>query len=144
MTDALTARREALVLEHMASEGRLDFEATMATFDHPRYELIGTGAVFDGDEAVRRYFKVSREPFPDQDNEIIAIHHAEDAVIVEFWLTGTHKGPLKTATGTVAPTGRAFRVRMAAFFLFPPGGERIVCERVYFDQASILKQLGLA
>ena len=31
---------------------------------------------------------------------------------------------------------------MTAFFLFE--GERIVCERVYFDQITILRQLGLA
>ena len=31
---------------------------------------------------------------------------------------------------------------MTAFFFFE--GERIVCERVYFDQATILRQLGLA
>ncbi len=31
---------------------------------------------------------------------------------------------------------------MSAFFLFE--GERLVCERVYFDQATILLQLGLA
>ena len=31
---------------------------------------------------------------------------------------------------------------MTAFFLFE--GDRIVCERVYFDQATILRQLGVA
>jgi hypothetical protein len=30
---------------------------------------------------------------------------------------------------------------MAAFFLFE--GEKLVCERVYFDAATILAQLGL-
>ena len=37
------------------------------------------------------------------------------------------------------PTGREFRCRMAAFFLFE--GEGLVCERVYFDSATILRQL---
>ena len=39
----------------------------------------------------------------------------------------------------IAATGREFRVRMTAFFIFE--GEKIVCERVYFDQATILRQL---
>ena len=30
-----------------------------------------------------------------------------------------------------------------AFFLFEPGGEGIVCERVYFDSNTILRQIGL-
>jgi hypothetical protein len=31
---------------------------------------------------------------------------------------------------------------MTAFFIFD--GDRIVCERVYFDQLTIMRQLGLA
>ena len=73
--------------------------------------------------------------FPDQRNELIALHHADDAVIAEFWLLGTHRGPL----GGLEPTGRSFRCRMAAFFVFE--GARLVCERVYFDPGTILRQL---
>lgn len=139
---AIRARREALVREHMAAETELDFERVMATFSHPRYELIGTDTVFDGDADVRRYFTLSRTPFPDQSNELIAMHHTDDGVLAEFWLLGTHKGPLRAGDRTIEPTGRAFRVRMAALFLFDDKG--IVCERVWFDQLSILRQLGLA
>jgi len=129
--------REAVVREHMASENRQEFEVTLATFAHPRYELIATGQVFDGEEAVRVYYAASREAFPDQRNEVHAIRHADDAVIVEFDLMGTHRGPFLG----VPPTGRAFTCRMVALFLFE--GDRIVCERVYFDAATILRQLGI-
>ena len=134
----LRERREALVREHMESENRHDFDATLATFEHARYELIATGDVYDGEQEVLDYFAESRTAFPDQRNELIALHHADDAVIVEFDLLGTHLGPLRR----LPPTGRAFRCRMTSFFIFE--GERIVCERVYFDQASILRQLGVA
>ncbi|HSK02708.1 MAG TPA: hypothetical protein VK932_15760 [Kofleriaceae bacterium] len=40
----------------MESENRHDGGATIGTFDHPRYELVGTGEVFDGEAEVRRYF----------------------------------------------------------------------------------------
>jgi steroid delta-isomerase-like uncharacterized protein len=137
-TPGLRERREALVREHMESENRHEFDATIATFEHPRYELIATGDVYDGEQEVLRYFEESRTAFPDQRNELIALHHADDAVIVEFDLLGTHLGQLRT----LPPTGRSFRARMTSFFLFE--GERIVCERVYFDQATILRQLGVA
>src|SRR5207248_10489784 len=65
------ARREALVREHMESENQHDFDATIATFAHPRYELIPTGETFDGEEEVRAYFAQSRAVFPDQRNELI-------------------------------------------------------------------------
>ena len=79
---ALHARREQIVREHMDAENRLDFDAALATFAHPRYELVGLGRVIDGAEAVAEYFVTSRTPFPDQRNELIALHHTDDAVVV--------------------------------------------------------------
>jgi steroid delta-isomerase-like uncharacterized protein len=133
----LRETREALVREHMESENRHEFDVTLGTFDHPRYEIVPTGDVFDGPEAVRGYFEDTRTAFPDQRNELIALHHADDGVIAEFTLKGTHEGPLRG----IEPTGKQFTCRCAAFFLFE--GEKLVCERVYFDAATILGQLGL-
>ena len=61
----LRARREALVREHMESENQHMFDVSLATFDHPRYELVATGEVFDGPEEVTEYYRRSREAFPD-------------------------------------------------------------------------------
>jgi hypothetical protein len=66
------------------------------------------------------------------------LHHADDAVIVEFDLLGTHLGSFRG----LPPTGRAFKCRMTAFFLFEE--DRLVGERVYFDSATIQRQLGIA
>jgi steroid delta-isomerase-like uncharacterized protein len=132
------ARREALVRDHMQSENVHDFEATLQTFAHPRYEIVPTGQVYDGPDEVREYFATTRAAFPDQRNELIALHHADDAVIVEFDLKGTHEGPL----GDLQPTGKAFTCRCVSFFLFEDG-DRLVCERAYFDAATIARQLGV-
>ena len=132
---SLRAAREAVVREHMERENAHDFDAVLKTFRHPRYELIATDQIHDGEAEVREYFRVSRRAFPDQRNELISLRHADDAVVVELWLLGTHLGPL----GALAPTGRAFKTRMLALFIFEGSG--IVCERVYFDPGSILKQL---
>ncbi len=139
----LAERRIQTVRDHMALEVTHDWDAVIATFQHPRYEMYGSGAVFDGEAAVRQYFAASRTPFPDQGNEIIAIAHADDTVLVEFWLTGTHLGPLRLAGRTIEATGKAFRVRMAATFEFAPGSDLIVCERPYFDQGAVARALGL-
>ena len=93
--------------------------------------------MFDGEEAVRRYYAASRTAFPDQRNRVHAMHHGDDGVVVEFDLMGTHRGPLRG----IPATGREFTCRMAAVFLFE--GDRIVCERVYFDAATMLRQLGV-
>jgi len=133
----LRDRREAVVREHMASENRHEFDVTLGTFARPHYELIPTGEVYDGREAVARYYATSRAAFPDQRNEVRALHHADDVVIAEFDLMGTHRGSFHG----FPPTGRAFVCPMVALFFFE--GDRIVCERVYFDSMTILRQLGI-
>jgi steroid delta-isomerase-like uncharacterized protein len=133
----LRERREAIVREHMESENVHEFDVTLATFSHPRYEIIPTGEVHDGEEAVLRYFQETRAAFPDQRNELVALHHADDSVIVEFILKGTHRGSLRG----IPPTNKEFTSRSIALFLFEE--DRLVCERVYFDTLSILAQLGI-
>ena len=137
-TKALRDKREAIVREHMESENRHEFDVTMATFDHPRYELIGTGDVFDGEAEVVAYFEETRTAFPDQRNELIALHHADDAVLVEAMLYGTHDGPFRG----LPPTGRSFEMQFVAIFVFEE--DRLVCERVYFDRGTVMRQLGVA
>ena len=132
----LAARRVQVVHDHMESENRLAFDETLATFIRPHYELVATGAVYDGDDEVMGYYTASRTAFPDQRNEIHSMRAADDAVIVEFDLKGTHRGPLRG----FEPTGREFTCRMIAIFEFDDG-DGIVCERVYFDAATILAQL---
>ncbi|RKG91882.1 ester cyclase [Corallococcus terminator] len=136
ITEQVRQAREKLVLDHFHDEVRQDWDDVLATFPHPHYELIPTLTVHDGNSAVRDYYRDTRIAFPDQDHEIIALRHSDDAVIVEFWLKGTHLGPL----GKIPPTGNRFRARMTGYFIFD-ANETLVCERVYFDTLSILKQL---
>jgi len=135
--DDLHERRLAVVREHMESENEHHFDVALATFEHPRYELVATGEVYDGPEEVAEYYRSSRAAFPDQRNENTVLHAAEDSVIAEFDLLGTHRGELRG----MAATGRSFRCRMCAIFEFAPGSDRIVCERIYFDQMTIAQQL---
>jgi ketosteroid isomerase-like protein len=129
-TAASTRQRRAdVVRAHMESENEQHFDATIATFTHPRYELVATAEVFDGEDAVREYYRASRARVPDQRNELIALHHTDDAVIAEFWLRGTP-----------ADGNRSFECRMAAVFVFDDS-DRIVCERVYWDRQTIAAQL---
>src|SRR5262249_39755046 len=126
LSPEIAEQRAELVRRHMESENEHDFATTIATFSHPRYEIIATDRVYAGLAAVQEYFRESRTAFPDQRNELISLRQTDDAVIVEFWLLGTHRGPLFG----IEPTGRSFRCRVTAFFIFDDSG--LVCERVYF------------
>ena len=137
MDDELRERRLAVVAEHFRSEAAQEFDETLATFkDHPRYEIVPTGQVFDGAEEVMGYYRTTRTAFPDQRHDDVRLHVADDAVIAEFDLLGTNTGEFLG----MAPTGRSFRVAVIAVFTFD--GDRITNERVYLDGASLLRQIG--
>jgi len=142
-TTTLQAARIKTVRDHMALECTQEWDAVIDTFEHPRYEMHGSGVVFDGEEEVRGYFRSSRTPFPDLANEIIAIAADQDTVLVEFWLSGTHLGPLHANGKVFDATGRKFRIRMAATFEFAPDSDKIVCERPYSAPDAKLRALGL-
>ena len=139
MTDeGLRARRLEVLEEHFRSEVDLDWDACLATFkDVPRYEIVATGQVHEGRDAVVAYHTGQRTAFPDQRHEHVRMHVADDdTVISEFDLLGTNTGEFLGQP----PTGQAFRVPVIAVFTFD--GDGITNERVYLDGASLLRQIG--
>ena len=119
LTPERLARREAVVREHMESENVQEWDRTMKTFSHARYELPD-GRVIDGHDDVMRYWIEGRKHVPDQRNELIALTHLDDAhVQIEFWLRGTPK-----------PSGTPFEVRLWAVYDFDRD-DLMTNERVY-------------
>ncbi len=134
----LRQRRLDLLDEHFASEVDQEFDRTIATFAGvPRYEIVPTGDVHEGVEAVLAYHRNQRTAFPDQRHENVRMHVSDDdTIIAEFDLLGTNLGEFMGAP----PTGKAFRVPTIAVFFFD--GELLVNERVYLDLVSLLTQIG--
>ena len=60
LASPLQERRLELVREHMQSENEHRFDDTLETFDRPRYEIMATGDVHDGHDAVAEYYRTSR------------------------------------------------------------------------------------
>lgn len=137
ISDDLRQRRLEIIKQHFDTEVSQDFAATLATFNgHPHYEIVPTGEVYDGDEAVMAYYTTTRTAFPDQRHDNVRMHVADDAIITEFDLLGTNLGEFYG----MPPTGKAFRVPVIAVFFFD--GDRIINERIYFDAASLVTQIG--
>jgi steroid delta-isomerase-like uncharacterized protein len=132
---SLRARREAIVREHVEAENRQDVEATIATFDRPRYEVNGEPS--DGEGAVRELLQGLMDGFPDFHVEVKELHHADDAVFGEARLTATHNGPF----AGIPPTGKRIDVVAATVFDFED--DRLLCEKVYWDMATVLQQIGV-
>jgi steroid delta-isomerase-like uncharacterized protein len=136
-TQSLRARREAVVNAHIEAEAvNHDVAAALATFHSPRYEVPAVGAIADGAEAVQGLLNQVLGAFPDFWLHKLALYHADEAVIVECRFGGTHRGPW----AGIAPTGNQMEVQSALIFVFDD--ENLMCEKVYFDHATILRQLG--
>lgn len=133
----LRALREAVVDAHIQAEAvNHDVAAALATFHHPRYEVPAVGAIADGPAAVEGLLSQLLGAFPDFWLKRLALYHADEAVIVECKFGGTHRGPW----AGIPPTGRQMEVQSALIFVFE--GDKLVCEKVYFDHATILSQIG--
>jgi hypothetical protein len=101
----------------VAGENDRDLEAIMATFTYPRYEIVPTGMVFDGDEQVRQMILRQWDDLPRLQYTAEAIFHSADGLVVE--------------TRTVWP-GTAVDMLSVNLFIFR--GEGLILERCYFDR----------
>jgi steroid delta-isomerase-like uncharacterized protein len=138
LESTLRQRREATVLEHMEAENAHDFERCIAAFSHPRYETIATGEVWDGHSGVNTLLNENKQGFSDFRFHPEAVHHADEAVIVEGRFTGTHDGSWRG----LPATGRKVDFPLIIVFLFEE--DKMVCERTYFNIGTPLSQLGVA
>ena len=82
------------------------------------------------------YYRTARTAFPDQRHDKVRFHSSDDSVVAEFDMLGTNLGEFYG----FPPTGKEFRVPVIAVFFFDE--DRITNERIYFDAASLLGQIG--
>lgn len=134
---SLRERREAVIAEHIRAETHRDVEGVLATFPaEPSYHVVPLRVTHDGPVAVRDLLTDLMAAFPDLDLKIQVLHHADDAVIVEGRMTGTHTA----FWAGMEPIGGRMDLPSAVFFRFD--GDRLTNETVYFDVATLQGQLG--
>jgi hypothetical protein len=79
----MSGRRLEVLRRHFQSEVDHDWETCLGTFNgHPRYEIMATGQVHDGDDAVLAYHRGQRVAFPDQRHDNARFHVADDETII--------------------------------------------------------------
>jgi steroid delta-isomerase-like uncharacterized protein len=132
---SLREKRDAVVFEHVQAENRHDVAAAVATFHTPCYRVMPMGIVHDGEQAVGELLSGIFKGFPDFTVDIAKTYHSEDAVVLEMKMKGTHLGDW---AGFKA-TGRSMDVPIVCIFEFE--GDRLTCEKVYFDMATLVNQL---
>jgi len=119
-----------------------DREAWLAGLDLFRLVVqMPGGPQLTGREAAETFWSTWQEAFPDNRLETIAIHADDRGGVHEFRATGTHAGPLRGPAGEIAPTGRTADMRVCGVYEFDEG--KITSFHLYFDQAELLRQLGV-
>lgn len=131
----LRQKRNSVVIQHVEAENRHDVDASIATFYTPRYQVFPMGIIHDGEQAVGELLSGMFKGFPDFTVVIIKTYHSDDAVILEVRMKGTHLGDW----AGLKPTGRLMDIPVACIFEFD--SDRLVCEKVYFDMATLMNQL---
>jgi carboxymethylenebutenolidase len=131
--------------DHVAAEFvDMDLDATMATMTADPYVNhvpVMTGGV--GAEGVRRFYGdhfIGKWP---KDIEITPVSRTvgEDQVVDELVLSFTHDIEMDQLLPGVAPTGKPVRLAFCVVVGFADG--KVAHEHIYWDQASLLAQLGL-
>jgi steroid delta-isomerase-like uncharacterized protein len=141
MTGSTKESRLKLVDEHIRAENDHDLDAIMATFgQNAKFDLNGTA--LNDRESIRGMYGMfgfgGQGSFSDLKAEAWHVHVGETSIIVELLLSGKHTAEFQG----IPATNRGFSIPACAIFDFDDEGT-LAGERVYFDGASMLQQLGI-
>jgi len=81
--------------------------------------------------------KLKLRILPDLQIQVRSQYDVPGCSIREVVISGTHKGEF----AGVKPLGNLLRIELAAFYTFDAGSGKLISERIYYDQASVLEQM---
>ncbi len=147
-TEALTPAQQALAEvweRHVASEfetkSATEALSTMVPDAYVNHIPVLTGGL--GHDAVGDFYAHHFIPKMPPDVEMVPISRTigVDQLVDEFVFRFTHTVTMDWMLPGIPPTGKPVEVPMVAIIRFR--GDKIAHEHIYWDQASVLTQLGL-
>jgi carboxymethylenebutenolidase len=135
----------ALWEEHTAHEfSTRDTEATLRTMVEDAYvNHVPTLTGGRGKDELRRFYSndfIPRMP-PDTTLTPVSRTVGKDQLVDEMIFSFTHSIEMPWMLPGIAPTNKRVRVPLVAIVRFRDG--KLAHEHIYWDQASVLKQIGL-
>jgi carboxymethylenebutenolidase len=132
--------------EHIQAELDGDLDRTMATMTNdPHLNHIPTGAGGVGYDGVKAFYSLgvpSKSFFP-PDTEMIQVSKTVDKhqLVDEIIFCCTHTHEISWMLPGIAPTGKRIEVPLVVIVGLDAG--KVTHEHIYWDQASVLAQIGL-
>jgi carboxymethylenebutenolidase len=121
-----------------------DVEETMRTMtDEPHVNHVPVMTGGFGRDNVRHFYSKYFIPCQPQDVELVMVSRTvgSDTIVDEFIFKFTHNIDMPWILPGVPPTGKRVEVPFVAIIGFK--GDKISSEHIYWDQASVLVQIGL-
>ena len=134
-----------LFQKHVGAELAGDLETTMNTMtEEPHLHNIPTMVGGVGREGVRAFYRdhlVGKFFPPDVKMTNVSSTVGSDQIVDELVISFTHTTPIDWMLPGVSPTGK--HVEMAVVVIAGVKDGKISHEHIYWDQASVLVQIGL-
>jgi carboxymethylenebutenolidase len=121
-----------------------DVDATMATMTaEPYVNHVPTMTGGVGHGQLKRFYKYHFIGGNPPDTELVPVSRTvgEDQIVDELLFKFTHTGEVDWMLPGVKPTGRRVEIPLVAIVRF--AGGKVAHEHIYWDQASVLVQIGL-
>jgi steroid delta-isomerase-like uncharacterized protein len=137
--ESLKAERLRQVDRHVELENLHDLDAVMETFGvHASYYDEPWDEHYRGRDGVRAYYEQLLQAVPNLRIEPQRRQVADDIVVLECTITGTHEGTWHGLPGS----GRRIAVPLCGIYTFDDTG-KLAGERIYYDRATVLQQVGV-
>jgi carboxymethylenebutenolidase len=120
-----------------------DVDATMATMvEAPYVNHVPTMTGGVGHDQLKRFYKYHFIGANPPDTQLVPVSRTvgADQIVDEMLFTFTHTSEVDWMLPGVAPTGRRVEIPLVAIVRFEGG--RVAHEHIYWDQASVLVQIG--
>ena len=136
---------ERLWEEHLKGEFETkDVEATLDTMVEDAYvNHMPVGSGGRGKDQLRRFYRDDFIPSWPDDLVTTPLNRVvgDGQLVDELNTTFTHSRPMNWFLPGVAPTHKKISVDIVVVVQFR--GDKLACERIYWDHASVLRQVGL-
>jgi len=131
--------RIATVERHVELENAHDLDGVLGTFgNNAHYDDEAWGDHYTGRDGVRAFYEQLMSALPDLEIEVLKWHVAEENIVLEVMIRGTQLGAWRGLPGT----GQRVEVPLCGVYTFDEN-DRLAGERIYYDRATVLTQLGV-
>jgi predicted ester cyclase len=138
VTPELYAKVRRLWIAHSKAEDGRDLDGLIATLSEDCvYEIVPTGARWEGHAGARSFYLSFLGAFPDVTFDLKDIVVGPQGVIEIATMRGTQRG----AWQGQPPTGMRAELDIVIHFPWDPVAERFAGERIYYDSGALTRQL---